>query len=365
MCVKYFVTNKSVLTGALILWGLLTLQCNKAVSDNESKKFPLAAEQDIDVEQLALAFEKAARIEDLQGLAISRNNIIVAEEYYSEVGPEPDPLLHVMSVTKSITSTLVGIAIDNGFIADTEQTVFDFFGAEVDTVNTALGNVTLHQLLTMTCGHDWHEIGTYSEFGDFVNAPDQLTYIFEKPVVNTPGTLFNYSDGAAHLVSAILEKGTGMSTADFASQYLFTPLEIGPRIWYADNRSIAYGGVGLCIGFHDMIKMGHLYLNNGYYKDQQVVSSEWIERAIQQQISTNNIIPFLKDYGYYWWLGDAHGHDFICANGYGGQFIVVVQNLNLVICSRSNYRNRTREEADNNWYQILDLILNDILPAVY
>jgi CubicO group peptidase (beta-lactamase class C family) len=117
--------------------------------------------------------------------------VIVAEEYYNKATAEPDSSLHVMSVTKSITSTLVGICIEKGYIRSLDQTISDFMGAGVDTVNPDLGKVTIHQLLTMTCGHDWHELGGDSEFGDFARAADQLTYVIDKPIIHTPGIIFN------------------------------------------------------------------------------------------------------------------------------------------------------------------------------
>lgn len=347
-----------------ILFCILLPNCSKQPDQFNDHPYPEAGNQNIDEIALARAFENARTIDDLQGLAVARNSVIVAEEYDNDSGPEPDPNLHVMSVTKSISSTLIGIAIDSGYIQSVNQTISDFLGAEVDTVNPELGQVTIHHLLTMTTGHDWHELGYDSEFNDFVTAPDQLNYILNKPIIDTPGTVFNYSDGAAHLISAIIKKATGMDASAFADKYLFAPMEMGDRIWYGDNRMFAYGGVGLCLGIYDMIKIGFLYLDEGHYNGKQIVSSEWIKTATSYHISTNNIIPFLTDYGYYWWIGNAHGHHFVCANGYGGQFIFMVKELNLVVCSRSNYRNLDRSQAGENWYNILNIIINQILPAV-
>ena len=362
-----FPRNMKNLLAVILLFTLLLPGChNDPVQTEEgaSSPFPEAVEQNIDDDQLLLAYVAAANISDLQGLAVARNSVMVAERYYSDAGPEPDPDLHVMSVTKSITSMLVGIAIHQGFIESVDQTVSDFLGEKVDLVNPELGRVTIHQLLTMTCGHDWHEIGTDSEFGDWVTAPDQLDYIIEKPIINTPGTVFNYSDGAAHLVSAILTRATGMNTRAFARQYLFEPMGLGERDWNSDNRGITYGGVGLHIGIHDMIKFGNLVLNNGKFEGQQIVPADWLNTATGFKISTNNIVPYLTDYGYFWWLGSAYGHDFICANGHGGQFIFIVSDLNLVVCARTNYLNRNSTRAGENWYRVLDCIINLFLPAV-
>ena len=342
-----------------LLYSCLLISC-----DHRDNPYPEAEEQGIDGYALAAALSNARSIADLQGLAVSKNSIIVAEEYFSNAGPDPDPELHVMSVTKSITSTLVGIAIEEGYIESVSQTLSDFLGDEVDSVNPELGEVTLGQLMSMTAGHDWHELGGDSEFNDFVSAPDQLIYILEKPVANIPGTIFNYSDGAAHLVSVIISKASGMDASAFADLYLFGPMGLGNRIWYGDNRMLSYGGVGLCIGVHDMIKIGQLYMNNGEYNGTRIVSAEWISEVTSFKISTGSVIPFLTDYGFFWWIGSAHGHDFICANGYGGQFIFIVRDLNLVVCSRSNWRGINSTRAGENWYNILNIIINQILPAV-
>jgi len=348
-----------------ICYLLIILLANlSACKEQAENLYPDADDQNIDVIQLTNAFASAEQIGDLQGLAVARNGVIVAEEYFNNATAEPDLNLHVMSVTKSITSTLVGIAMEQGFISSIDQTISDFLGAEVDTVNPDLGEVTIRQLLTMSCGHDWHELGGDSEFGAFASAPDQLNYVLEKPVIHTPGTIFNYSDGAAHLVSAVLTRATGMETSVFADQYLFEPMGLGKRTWYGDNRLVAYGGVGLCIGIHDMLEIGFMYLNDGVYNGRQIVPATWIEKATSLQISSNNEIPFLTDYGFYWWLGNAHGQDYICANGYGGQFIFIVKDLNLVVCSRSNFRSINSSQAGQNWYDILDIIINQVLPAV-
>lgn len=334
------------------------------VSSCQDHLFPEAREQSFNEKKLEEAFIHARTIPDLQGLAVARNGIIVAEEYYGTSGAEPDSLLHVMSVTKSITATLIGIALEKGYLNSVDQQLVEFLGEEVDTLNPELGQVTIQQLMMMTAGQGWHELDGNSEFNAFATAPDQLNYILEKPVVYPVGTKFNYSDGAAHLVSVILSEATGMDASAFADAYLFGPMGMGERLWYGDNRGYAYGGVGLCIGIHDMLKIGDLYLNDGWYNDHQIVPAAWIQEATKFHINTNNVIPYLTDYGYFWWLGTASGHDFICANGYGGQFIFVMKDLNLVVCTRTNYRGLTQQKAGENWYTVLGIIINEIVPAV-
>ncbi len=347
-----------------IILVFLFFGCSDDPAHFSNNRFPLAEQHNIDRKQLDLAFQNAAEIDDLQGLAVARNSVIVAEEYFTLSGAGPDSSLDVRSVTKSFTSTLIGIAIDKGYIRNVDQKLNEFLGPEVDQANPQLGQVTLRDLLTMTCGHAWQEIDEPSEFPSFATANDQLTYIFRKPIIHTPGTVFDYSDGAAHLVSAALTSVVDMSAAEFANKYLFNPMGITDRFWYDDNRRISYGGVGLCIGIHDMIKFGYLIINKGEYKGKRIVSEKWIDKATAFSISTGNLLPHLTEYGYFWWRGKNYNHEYVCAMGYGGQFILISRELNLVIASRCNWRGINSSLAGQNWWSILDILINQILPAV-
>ncbi len=348
-----------------LVFTILISGCSDDPLNITDPQFPLAEEHNIDGDQLNRAYANARIIAALQGIAVARHSVIIAEEYYSAAGPGPDSTLDVRSVTKSFTSTLIGIAIDKGYIQSVDQKLNEFLGTEVDQANPELGQVTLRHLLTMTCGHAWQEIDEPSEFPNFASARDQLIYIFRKPIINTPGTVFDYSDGAAHLVSAVLTSVTDMSAEEFADIYLFEPLGIKGRYWIDDNRGISYGGVGLCVGIHDMIKFGYLFLDNGMYEGKRIVSAEWINEATSLSFITGDLLPYLTEYGFFWWRGKAYNHEFICAMGYGGQYILVCRELNLVIATRCNWRGMSSEEAGQNWWAVLDIMINQILPAVH
>ena len=347
-----------------IILVLFITGCSEETKTPAESHFPLAGQYNIDEQQLIHAFTNAGNIEDLQGLAVARYGDIVAEEYFSAAGAGPDSFLDVRSVTKSYTSVLIGIAIDRGIIKSIDQTLQEFLGSEVEQANPDLAQVSLRHLLTMTCGHAWQEIDEPSEFPGFAGADDQLTYIFRKPIIYEPGTVFDYSDGAAHLVSAALQSVTDMSASEFADEYLFGPMGIEGRYWYDDNRRISYGGVGLCVGIHDMIGFGNLILNKGEYKGTRIVSESWIDAATAKAVSTGNLLPYLTEYGFFWWRGRVHNYDFICAMGWGGQFIFISQELDLVIASRCNWRGVGSTRAGQNWSAILDIIVNQIVPAV-
>ena len=312
------------------------------------------------------AFTSASSISGLTSLVISNNNTLIGEKYLHGGGPN---IPHdVRSVTKSFTSALVGIAIKEGFLESVDQTLGEFISRpnNPEDYDPRIWDITIHQLLSMTCGLEWFEIGPRSEFSEWANSLNQLEYILHKPFISEPGEKFNYSDGAAHLLSIILSRATNKNTVDFAQQYLFDPIGIGEREWLTDKIEYNYGGVGLKVTPQDMIKLGLLYLNDGMFENVQVISEEWISESTTFKIYTelDDSGPF-SQYGYYWWLGPGPNNagNICIANGYGGQFIVIVPDHNLVVAATSNWSGIGRDNAQNQWNRVINLILNEVIPA--
>jgi CubicO group peptidase (beta-lactamase class C family) len=315
-----------------------------------------------DVEQsLAPAFEAAAQIEGMKSLLVARHGQLIGERYYNGAGP--DSPHDVRSVTKSFLSALVGIAIDKGYLESVEQTLGDLFADVVDSLDEEKAAITLENLLTMSAGQDWHELGGESEFNEWMNSPNQVEYVLEKPMVNTPGTVFNYSDGGAHLISVILTEATGMDPESFAAEHLFAPLGIDRRSWLVDKQGYAIGGVGLQVTPRDMVAFGTLYLNDGTFERRRVISEEWVRTSTAVRILTDNAVPYGTAYGYLWWRGVVDGYPFYMATGYGGQFIVNVPDLDLVVVATCDWW-YPRADAGEHWYDIIRVIVNDVVPAV-
>jgi CubicO group peptidase (beta-lactamase class C family) len=341
----------------VILLVVLAASC----SGDPQSPYPEADAQGIDGTALAQVVTDASAIEGMKWILVSRHGVLVAEEYFN--GQGPDSLHDVRSVTKSVTSALVGIAIREGFINGVGQTLADYLGGVVEDLDPAIGAITIEDLLTMRAGHDWHEIPGPSEFPDWVSAPDQIQYILDKPLVDPPGTHFNYSDGSAHLTSVVLSEATETSALAFAEQYLFDKMDIGERPWSVDNRGYNYGGVALRLSGRDMLAFGQLYLEGGAYNGDQLVPAQWVSVSTQEQAGTDNAIPYGPGYGYYWWVGQDNGREFYFANGYGGQFIFVVRELNLVVVTACEWR-WMGDRANEHWYDIIRLVAEDLLPIV-
>ena len=292
-----------------------------------------------DSEELANIIDnQIGQLDDLRGIIVIHNGEIVAEDYYSVYSESS--LYNIWSVTKSYTSTLIGQVIDQGFINDENLVLNNLLP---DYGQPYLRSLTLENLLTMSSGY-------YDGFGypAWISATTQeLVWMF----YTFPGVFF-YNNSACHLNSHVLYYATGMTPAEFAEINLFPYLGIENPQWLSGNNGINDGSASLTLTLRDMVKLGQLYLQDGYSGDNQILSSEWIQEATSPQISTGS--PSLPNYGYLWWLFPEEGY---LAYGYGGQFIAVFPERNLVVGTYS-YMNSTANYQD----QLLNYIYNSIAP---
>jgi CubicO group peptidase (beta-lactamase class C family) len=317
---------------------------------------------EVDNQKLNEAFTQAASFSKLQSLVVARNGVIIKEQYFGTGGANTPS--DVRSVTKSVTSLLIGIAIDKGFLQSVDQPIGQFIKPLVDTLSADKAAITIRDLLTMSSGFTWNELDNVNEYNYwFYSAPNQVQYLINRALVAKPGQVFDYNSAAVHLLSVILTRATNMKTKDFAQKYLFDSLGSIIGSWETDDQGYNNGAAGLSITPHDMIKIGQLILNGGSYNGKRIVSPEWIEQTIRFHITTNNAQTFGPGYGYCWWIGENIKGNYAFANGYGGQFIVVVPGLNLIVTSTNVWGGLNTATADNDWYQTISLIMNNIIPA--
>jgi CubicO group peptidase (beta-lactamase class C family) len=306
-------------------------------------------------------FSNAGQIKNLRCLIVYKDNHIIKEKYFHP--GDSLAAFDVRSVTKSVISTLTGIAIDKGYIQSEDQTIGGCLQPLVGTIDSIKANIKIRDLLSMTCGISGNDLISISRMTDWLNAPNQITFILNSPMDSKPGQVFTYNNDAPHLMSAILTEVTEMSTFQFAKKYLFQPLGIKDHYWLTDKQGIYNGAAGINLTPYDMLKLGQLYLNKGVYNGVRVVSEEWINKASTFKITTNNAEDFGPGYGYFWWVGNKESHSYFFANGYGGQFIVVVPDLKLIVVTTNNWVNVLGQTAaGQQWYDTLDMIINKIIP---
>lgn len=301
---------------------------------------------------------------NINGIVVVRNGAIAYEGYYNGYGP--DDTHHIASVTKSILSTLIGIAIDAGYIRHADQKVMDFLpDYEPDAAsNSLIREITIRHLLTMTAPYsfeDWHE-----PLDKMCMQADWVRYTLD--MLGCGGHIgdFKYSTAGAHLLSAILTRSTGKSARAFANEYLFKPIGMreiphydmesfgfddlfGQKVkgWVHDPNQISTGGWGLTLTPRDMARFGLLYLNQGRWNRHQIVPETWVKESTAMNAN---------HYGYLWWLREEDGIMAYSAMGDGGNVICCLPDKDLVVAIASEFMMNPRDR----W----DMIKEYILPAV-
>jgi CubicO group peptidase (beta-lactamase class C family) len=341
---------------------IASLSCSKG---DKSEDFPLANDHNIDGSVLASAFRDFRQVEGAISLLVCRDGVTVAEEYTNYKTYGADSLKNIMSVTKTFTGVLVGLAIEKGFIGSVSDPLSKYLTGVVTFPDEIKAGITIDQCLKMSFGHSWNGTSESSLFEEcFFESHNNLQYIIDLPLVSTPGTIFNYSDGASHLLSAIIQEATGMKTSDFAREYLLTPLGIQKFRWAEDDRGYPLGAAYLSITPADMIKFGNLILNDGFYNNEQIIPESWIRKMTTKQISTGNDVLYGPDYGYQIWLGSSGSKQYYMAMGWGGQFIFVLPRYNSVISATCWTSGLTDAQAGDHWTRIIRIIVEKIFPAI-
>jgi len=306
-----------------------------------------------DKEALEQAVQEASRMDFFTSLLVVRRGDLVLEVYYNKC--QPDQRHEIRSATKSVVSALIGIALENGHLDSVEQKLVDFFPEYVnETMDPRKRNVTIHHLLTMTSGFP----SDNQAEALFTNDPDEMGQIFNMPLSSNPGSQFSYSSVGTHLLSGILTRATNQSTKEFAMTNLCIPLGIDIPFWIRDPMGFYYGGSGIEMTSRDMAHFGQLYLNGGTFSDQRIIPSDWIQKSFQTHVGQDE-----EGYGYLWWLGMMDNHAVQMAIGYGGQYIILVSDLDMVVVTTSLFPNSTAEE-NTRYDQIQNFVEDFILAAV-
>jgi len=298
------------------------------------------------------------RLPDVFSLLVVKNGYLVFEKYYSWGSPDKYAVVH--SVTKSVTSALIGIALDKGYLNSVDQKLIEFFPEYItDNLDPRKKEISLKQLLTMSSGFRWNDRG--SEMRNWYISSNWAKFTIQLPLENSPGDVFNYNSSTSHLLSIILSKSIKTSTLDFAKQNLFEPLGIQSAYWHQDPQGYYIGGFGLGLSARDLAKIGFLYLNNGYWNGQSIVSEYWVKASTDQQIQAfSHPIYGRFGYGYQWWVKKVDDCSSFRAWGRRGQFIVVVPELDLVIAVTSETA-QPHPPTSINYSPLFDLVAAAVL----
>ena len=260
----------------------------------------------------------------VNSVTVIRNGFLVNETYFY---PYQKGYRHALnSDTKSILSALVGIAIEEGHIGSVDDKVLDYFpGADIANVDARKKDMTIRDLLTMRTGLDWQFDGNVST-GEMLQSPDWTKFTLDLPMREEPGQSFNYCNGAANVISAVIQKTTGKTAAEYAEEKL-APLGMDDIFWSAGPEGVSAGYSGIYMSPDDMAKFGYLYLRNGLWNGQQIIPQGWVEESTKQQ-TEGGWVPLFPGYGYMWWMNRFGGYS---ALAHGGNYIFVVPEKDLVV----------------------------------
>jgi CubicO group peptidase (beta-lactamase class C family) len=303
------------------------------------------------------------KFKEVHSLLIFKDKKLVLEEYFQGHKYQWDApnhhgelviwdrsMLHpIMSDTKSITSTCIGIAIDEGFIENVHQSIFDYLPEHQHLEADGKDKITIEHLLTMTSGLEWDEWSAAlsspanDTVGIWFSDEDPISFILERPIISEPGTSFTYSGGNMIVLGEIIKYATNMNIDEFSGTYLFEPMGIDSFNWYNRFESgVIETGGGLELTPRSMVKIGVTFLNNGVWNGKKIISEQWVEKSANLYRGNKGInVPGTDTknvgYSYSWWTKtfseSGKKINMYHAGGWGGQNIYVFPELGAVVAT--------------------------------
>lgn len=284
---------------------------------------------------------------EIRSIIVIRNKQNIYEQYFN--GWQRDSLQQLQSATKSIVSTLLGVAIQQNYVENTQELISNYYKEEFQNITDPLKQkITIEDLLTQQHGLDWKEAPWNSPDNNWRNILESegnwYRMILDTPMDAMPGTDFNYSNAAPVLITGLIQHASDMQIDKFAQKYLFDPLSINEVKYWDGNGGPHNNGLALLyLKTRDMAKIGQLYLQKGTWNDRQILPTTYVEEAVSAKLKNVEGNPFYKsyDYGHFWWvnpvLRDTQNKSsnmqnpyIYLARGAGGQNIIVWPDEELV-----------------------------------
>jgi len=312
----------------------------------------------MDAAGLGQAAARAATVPRFRGLLVARHGRLVLEEYFHGAGA--DTPFDVRSVTKSVVSALVGIALRENVFPDEDAPVAPYLEAAY-ALDDADRTVTLRHLLTMTSGFLWDDGPDYNLW---IASPDHVQYLLDRPHSHPAGAVFTYNSAAVHALGVAVQRAADEPLPDYARGRLFGPLAITNVSWEVLDRGTVNGGAGIHLLGRDLLKLGQLFLQGGWSGGRSVVPEAWVAEVSSPHFPWRDTHGAQQrvTYGMLWWVSDAEPAAFF-AWGYGGQFVYVVPSLALVAVTTTDWTNLTETTPEALAQECLGVIVQNVLPS--
>jgi len=296
-------------------------------------------EQGLDPALVARMYYNAAKLETIYSLLVVKDSKLIAEKYFNQ--GSVDELSKRASVTKSYTSALVGITLYQGYLESVDQRMIDFFPDIAGQVtDPRKKQITIRNMLEMRAGYPWEEKDDAA--WDAMWSGEYLSKIAAIPLTADPGTRFQYSNLTAHWLGIIAARASGMDLMTLGKKYLFGPLGVVPgEDWNRDVDGYYIGCGDILFTTRDMAKFGLLYLDGGEYEGRRIIPADWVRESLQtytvNEFELKKIGRFTDiGYGYQWWSAEVGKHHVNFAWGHGGQLIVLVHDLDMVVVTTAD-----------------------------
>ena len=301
------------------------------------------AEQGLEPTLIAELYLDASHLETIYGLIVVKNGYLVAEKYFNK--GSIDQLSRRASVTKSYISALIGIALNKGYLRGIDEKMIDFFPDVSNKITDKRKKlITIREMLQMRAGYPWEE--TDSTYWNAIWSGEYITKIADIPLTKDPGTEFQYSNLTSNWLGMILARACKTDLKTFGQENLFGPLNVKLGDWNRDLDGYYIGSGDIQFTARDMAKFGLLYLNEGEYNGQKLIPAEWVRESLQrysENVNTAGIVSgrvgrYFKDigYGFQWWSASVGNRQFSFAWGHGGQLIILLKDLNMVIVTTAD-----------------------------
>lgn len=320
-----------------------------------------AEEQGLDSTMIERVLRRGERLPHLNALLVVKNGYLVGERYYG--GSLPTDANTVMSVSKSFLSAITGIAVRRGYVS-LGRPMMDFFPEyATPQLDPRKYDITLRHLLTMTSALPYDDHADH--WNQWMPSADWVGFCLGLPLDGNPGEVFHYSTCSTHLMSAILTRATGMSTRDFAQRYLFEPLGITIGGWRQDPQGYFRGGWDMYFTPRDMARFGYLFLERGRVDGRRILTRKWVKRSTRAYARGGEWGGIDEiGYGFWWWTGKGEKiYRMYFALGYGGQFIINIPRLDLVIVASAD-ANYDWEPAGEHVRAIRNLLVRYLLEPL-
>lgn len=384
--------NHRKIVSVLILISFLLMSCHqtheratnyayrKPIQQLDGIKVDFLFNREIDTTKIVSLTKQilSDSIPNIHSVLIVKDNQLVYENYFAgedeKVGSELGYMEHSIndlhdcrSVTKSVTSACIGIAIKKGIIKNIDAPIYPYFKKYQNRFDTLKRKITIRHLLTMTSGLEWNEEVSYrdprnTEIG-MDTSSDPIDFILGQPMVSAPGTTWNYNGGNTQLLAEIIKSVSGLTLDKFAERELFIPLGIKNFEWIPLIEDNPAAASGLRLRSRDLLKIGMLYMNDGLWQNKPILTKEWTDMSLKSCVTRPSEKDKNAGYGFQFWTSreTINGKEIEIqeAKGNGGQRIFFCKSLHLVVViTAGNY---------NKWDIVNDsksILINHIIPAI-